>query len=168
LDDVIFVVLAIELMGVVLAVSAVLVGALRIGFEQLMHATRLEHGRFDRAVTVAIVADVVVLAAGLVVAGHEQLFEKVDLYILWFFAAELAFRLARARLGFFRSPWNTADAIIIVVALLPVTGGGIAVLRLARLLARSAHLLRHTSHLRKVCSRREHPICPVRRSLAGE
>jgi hypothetical protein len=136
-----FAVVAIALMGVVLAVSVVLVGALRMGFRQVMHTTRVEHGRYDHAVTGAIVANVVVLVAGLVVDGHEQLFEKVDLCILWFFAAELAIRLARARLGFFRSPWNTADAIIIVVALLPVTGGGIAVLRLSRLLARSAHLL---------------------------
>jgi hypothetical protein len=141
-----FVVLAIALMGVVLAVSAMLVGAMRMGFGQVMHTTRVEHGRYDHAVTGAIVANVVVLVAGLAIAGHQQLFEKVDLSILWFFAAELAIRLARARLGFFRSPWNTADAIIIVVALLPVTGGAIAVLRLARLL----HLLRHASHLRKV------------------
>src|SRR5713101_4018220 len=44
---------------------------------------------------------------------------------LWFFASELAVRLWIARLGFFRSLWNTTDAIIIVVALLPVLGGGI-------------------------------------------
>jgi voltage-gated sodium channel len=107
----------------------------------------VEHGRLEHAVTAVIVANTVVLVAGLVVDGHEQLFEKVDLAILWFFAAELSVRLAMARLGFFHSLWNIVDAVIILVALLPVAGGGIAVLRLARL-ARSAHLLRHVSHLR--------------------
>jgi voltage-gated sodium channel len=73
--------------------------------------------------------------------------EQVDIAFLWFFAAELLVRVYRARLGFFRSPWSCADAAIIVLALAPVAGGGLAVLRLARL-ARSAHLLRHLSHAR--------------------
>lgn len=79
--------------------------------------------------------------------SHEELLENVDLAVLWFFAAELAARLWITRLGFFRSLWSCFDAANIVVALLPVAGGGIAVLRLARL-ARSMHLLRHVSHLR--------------------
>jgi hypothetical protein len=53
----------------------------------------------------------------------------------------------RARLGFFRSPWACADAAIILMALAPVAGGGIAVLRIARL-ARSFHLLKHLAHAR--------------------
>ncbi len=103
--------------------------------------------RFDRIVLGAIVANSAVTVAAFIDHSHEELLENVDLAILWFFAAELALRLWITRLGFFRSLWNTADAIIIVVALLPVAGGGIGVLRLARL-ARSAHLLRHISHLR--------------------
>jgi len=106
------------------------------------------HDRLEHTVTAVIVANVVVLVAGLVLGGHEhELLEKVDLAILWFFAAELSVRLAMARLGFFHSLRNIVDAVIILVALLPMAGGGIAVLRLARL-ARSAHLLRHVSHLR--------------------
>jgi voltage-gated sodium channel len=101
----------------------------------------------ERAVTAVVVANAVVMLWGLIDRSREELLENVDLAFLWFFASELAVRLWIARLGFFRSVWNTADAIIIVVALLPVLGGGIAVLRMARL-ARSAHLLRHVTHLR--------------------
>jgi phosphate/sulfate permease len=54
-------------------------------------------------------------------------------------------RLAMARLV--HSRWNTVDAVIILLALLPVVGGGIAVLRVARL-ARMAHLTRHVTGLR--------------------
>jgi hypothetical protein len=50
-------------------------------------------------------------------------------------------RLTMARLV--HSRWNTVDAVIILLALLPVAGGGIAVLRVARL-ARMAHLTWHT------------------------
>jgi Ion transport protein len=64
-----------------------------------------------------------------------------------FFAAELTVRLAVARLGFFRSPWGVFDAAVILLAFLPVLGDSITILRMARL-ARSAHLLRHVSHLR--------------------
>jgi hypothetical protein len=87
------------------------------------------------------------MVAGMLVDGHEAAFKKMDLAVLWFFAAELSVRLAMARLGFFHSLWNTVDLVVVVVALLPVVDGAIAVLRLARL-ARSAHLLRHVAHLR--------------------
>jgi hypothetical protein len=83
----------------------------------------------------------------LVDRDHAELLERVDVACLVFFAGELLFRVYRARLGFFRSPWCCADAAIIVQALAPVAGGGLAVLRLARL-ARSVHLLRHLSHAR--------------------
>ncbi len=103
--------------------------------------------RFERIVLVAILANALVALWGFIDHGHDELLENADLAILWFFAAELAARLYKARLGFFKSPWSCFDAAIIVVALLPIAGGGIAVARLARL-ARSAHLLRHVSHLR--------------------
>jgi voltage-gated sodium channel len=105
--------------------------------------------RFERAVTGAIVANSAVMALALLDEEHAELLERVDVACLWFFAGELLFRVYRARLGFFRSPWCCADAAIILMALAPVAGGGIAVLRIARL-ARSAHLLRHLSHARLV------------------
>jgi voltage-gated sodium channel len=103
--------------------------------------------RFEHAVTAVIVANSVVMLASLVDHSHAELLEQVDVVCLWFFAAELSVRLAMARLGFFHSLWNTVDLVVVVVALLPVAGGGIAVLRLARL-ARTGHLLRHVAHLR--------------------
>jgi voltage-gated sodium channel len=103
--------------------------------------------RFEHAVTAVILANSVVMLWGLLDHSREELLENVDLAFLWFFASELAVRLWRARLGFFHSPWSCFDAAIIVLALLPVLGGGIAVLRMARL-ARASHLLRHVTHLR--------------------
>jgi hypothetical protein len=101
----------------------------------------------EHVVTAVIVANAALVVAGLLVDGHEEAFEEMDLAALWFFAAELTVRLAMARLGFFHSLWNAVDAVIILLALLPVAGGGIAVLRVARL-ARMAHLTRHTTGLR--------------------
>jgi hypothetical protein len=102
----------------------------------------------EHAVTAIIVANSTMMLASLVVDGQvHELLEQVDVGCLWFFAAELSVRLAMARLGFFHSLWNTVDLVVVVVALLPMAGGGIAVLRLARL-ARTGHLLRHVSLLR--------------------
>jgi hypothetical protein len=108
----------------------------------MISAHNIEH-----VVTAVIVANSMVMLASLVDHSHAELLEQVDVGCLWFFAAELTVRLALAGLGFFHSLWNTVDLVVVVVALLPVAGGGIAVLRLARL-ARSAHLLRHVAHLR--------------------
>jgi hypothetical protein len=66
---------------------------------------------------------------------------------LVFFAAELAVRLWKARFGFFRSPWATIDALIIIVALLPVLGADASLLSLAKL-SRMVHLGKHVSGLR--------------------
>jgi hypothetical protein len=106
----------------------------------------------EHAVTAVIVANAVVMLWGLLDHGREELLGNVDLAFLSFFGAELLVRLAKARLGFF-SVWNTADAIIIVLALLPVLGGGVAVLRMARL-AKLAHLGRHVNHLRGITALR--------------
>ena len=101
----------------------------------------------EHVVTAVIVANAALVFAGLLVDGHETAFGEMDLAALWFFAAELTVRLAMARLRFFHNLWNTVDAVIILLALLPVAGGGIAVLRVARL-ARMAHLTRHVTGLR--------------------
>jgi hypothetical protein len=102
---------------------------------------------FEHAVTAVIVANSAVMLWGLIDHSHEELLENIDLAFLSFFTGELLIRLWKARLGFFRSPLNTADVVIIMLALLPVLGGGITVLRMARL-ARAGHLLRHVTHLR--------------------
>jgi hypothetical protein len=105
-----------------------------------------EH-RFEHAVTAVILANSAVMLWSLIDHSREELLENVDLAFLWLFATELLVRLWIAPLGFFRSPWRCFDAAIIMLALLPVLGGGIAVLRIARL-ARAGHLLRHVTHLR--------------------
>lgn len=113
-----------------------------------MHTVSAAEHRFELAVTAVIVANSMVMLASSVVGGQvHELLKQADVGCLWFFAAELAVRLWKARLGFFHSPWSCLDAAIIVVALLPIAGGGIAVARLGRL-ARSGHLLKHVAHLR--------------------
>ena len=109
----------------------------------------MSHNRsspLDRVVMVAILTNLGLVAWSLVDDTNAELLERLDNAVLLFFACELAFRVAFTRL-FFRSFWNVFDACVIVAALLPVAGGGLALLRLARL-ARSLHLMRHTSHLR--------------------
>jgi voltage-gated sodium channel len=105
-----------------------------------------EH-RFETAVTAVIVANSVVMLLALIDDSHRDLLENIDVACLWCFAGELAVRLWKARLRFFHNPWSCFDALIIVAALLPAAGGGIAVARLGRL-ARSGHLLKHVAHLR--------------------
>jgi hypothetical protein len=102
---------------------------------------------FEHLVQAVILANSIVMIGALVDHHHAEFLETVDDLFLAFFAAELLVRLSRARWAFFRSPWLMADGAIIVLALLPVLGGGMAVLRVARL-ARSAHLLRHIAHAR--------------------
>jgi Ion transport protein len=109
--------------------------------------------RFEHAVTAVILANSAVMLWSLIDHSREELLENVDLAFLSFFGTELLVRLAKARLGFFRSPWRCADAAIIVLALLPVLGGGVAVLRMARL-AKLAHLGRHVNHLRGITALR--------------
>lgn len=103
--------------------------------------------RAEHAVTAVIIANSVIMLLTLIDHSHAELLENVDLACLWVFAAELAVRLWKAKLGFFHSPWSCLDAAIIVVALLPIAGGGLSVARLGRL-ARSGHLLKHVAHLR--------------------
>jgi Ion transport protein len=122
--------------------------------------------RFERAVTLMIIANSVVMLWGLLDHSREELLETVDLAFLSFFGAELMVRLAKTRLRFFRSPWRCADAAISVLALLPVLGGGVAVLRMARM-ARMAHLGRHVNHLRGITALRL-PVRVLQRRSAGD
>jgi hypothetical protein len=59
----------------------------------------------------------------------------------------MAWRWRAAGRRFWRSPWNCFDAGVVLLALLPVLGVGVTLLRVARL-ARLAPALRHVSHLR--------------------
>jgi voltage-gated sodium channel len=105
--------------------------------------------RFEAVVPAAILANSAVLGWGWIDHAHDVAAERIDTCFLVLFLVEFAVRLRRAGWRWLTHPWNLFDAIIILVALLPVVGDGITVLRLARA-ARLLHLGRHTSHLRVV------------------
>jgi voltage-gated sodium channel len=104
---------------------------------------------FERAVTTVIIVNVGVVAAGLLIEGHESQFELVHSAILCVFAAELGLRLRRDGRNFFRGHWNCFDAAIIALSFMPMLGVDASVLRLART-CRLLHLARHASTLRVV------------------
>jgi Ion transport protein len=109
------------------------------------------HGvsRFEAVVPAAILANSAVLGWGWIDHARDVAAERIDTCFLLFFGVELAVRLRRAGWRWLTQPCTLLDAIIILVALLPVVGDGITVLRLARC-ARLLHLGRHASHLRVV------------------
>jgi voltage-gated sodium channel len=102
--------------------------------------------RFERVATGAILANTAVLAWGWLDPVHELGIERIDTCFVVFFLIELLVRLRRAGWRWLAQPWNLFDAAIIVLALLPVVGDSITVVRMARL-ARLVHFARHTSHL---------------------
>jgi voltage-gated sodium channel len=107
------------------------------------------HGvsRFEAVVPAVIVANAGVLVAGLVVDGHERLFDTVHDVIVAFFVLELLARLYASGWRFLRRPFNAFDAVVILASALPLAGVDASLLRLARL-ARLVHFARHAAHLR--------------------
>lgn len=102
---------------------------------------------FEGVVTGAIVANTAVLVWGLVDHAHAEVAERLEHIIIVAFAVELACKLARQRLAYFRQPWQAFDAAVIALALLPALPVGVALLRTARL-ARLLHLARHVTQVR--------------------
>jgi len=90
----------------------------------------------------------VVLTLGALDHTHEAAFERIDTVFLVFFLLEIIVRLRRAGWRWLRQPWNLLDTTIILLALLPVLGDGITVLRIARL-CRLINLGRHVSHFKE-------------------
>jgi voltage-gated sodium channel len=121
------------------------------------------HGmsRFEAVVPAAILANSVVLGWGWIDHAHDVAAERIDTCFLVFFLVELAVRLRRAGWRWLAQPWNLFDATVILLALLPIVGEGITVLRLARL-ARILHLGRHISHLRIAAWLGRRTCSPVR------
>ncbi len=69
--------------------------------------------------------------------AHGEVFHALDRAVLGLFVAELALRLGahgRTPWRFFRDPWNSFDAVIVGVCLLPFHTEFAAVLRLVRVL----------------------------------
>jgi Ion transport protein len=103
--------------------------------------------RFEHVAAGIIIGNTAILAAGLMIDGHEHAFEIAHNACLAFFVCELALRLRASRWQFFRGKWNCFDTAVIGLSCLPVLGVDASLLRLARL-ARLVHLVRHVSHLR--------------------
>lgn len=103
--------------------------------------------RFEAFIPAAIFANSGVLLWGWVDQAHEVAAERVDTCFLLLFAVEMAVRLKRAGWQWLYRPWNLVDLAVVVIALLPIIGDGLTVLRLARA-AKLVHLGRHVSHLR--------------------
>jgi hypothetical protein len=103
--------------------------------------------RFDRVALGAILTNTVVLGWSWLDRAHAVTLERVDTCFVVFFLIELVTRLRRAGWRWLSRPWNLFDATIILLALLPVVGDGITILRMARV-AKLVHLGRHISHLR--------------------
>ena len=97
---------------------------------------------FEQVVTVVIVANFTVWAVSLLDHGHEPLYATVETGCLIFFEGEMIARLREHGRQFFRSGWHVFDLAVVLLALLPVLGVDVALLRVARL-ARLFHLARH-------------------------
>ncbi|HKK50002.1 MAG TPA: ion transporter, partial [Myxococcota bacterium] len=112
------------------------------GFRQRL-ARLVESDGFSNAIFAVIVLNVIALilsssetlteefGAGLFIAIH-----KLSLVI---FALEMGLKLYAHRGGFFRSPWNIFDLIVVIVALVPAVGN-MSMLRVVRV-ARTLRLV---------------------------
>jgi hypothetical protein len=108
--------------------------------------------RFDRVVLGAILANTAILVASLVIQGHEAQLELADRVILLFFAAEIGLRFHAAGRRCLRDRWLLFDTVLVLVALAPVAGADVILLRMARA-CRIAHFSRHLPHLHIVSLR---------------
>lgn len=104
---------------------------------------------FERVATGAILANTGVTAWGWLDHAHQAGIDRIDTCFVVFFAAELAVRLRCGGWRWLAKPWNAFDVAVIVLALLPMIGDSITVVRAGRL-ARLIHLGRHAGHLRFV------------------
>jgi voltage-gated sodium channel len=103
-------------------------------------------GVFDRIVSAAIFANTAVLLCSLFDETHRELLERVDLALLWFFAAEIGLRFKHAGRRCWRDRWLLFDTLVIAVTIAPI-GVNVSALRVVRT-ARITHHVRHASHLR--------------------
>lgn len=108
------------------------------------------HRYFHVAVIGVIILNSLLLVASALDEDHRELWENVENGCLLFFCVELAVRLhSHGFKGFLRSAWCWFDSVVIVLALLPMMGVDVSVLRVARI-ARLLHFGRHVTHLRAV------------------
>lgn len=111
----------------------------------------LEDRRFEMLIAGLIVINAITLGLETFPAVMERIgpfLLVLDKVLLAVFTLELLTRLAVYRLSFFKSGWNWFDFIIIVISLLPATGGA-SVLRALRIL-RVLRLITVVPSLRRV------------------
>lgn len=116
------------------------------------HQTHNRSSFLHRMILLAILANSIILLWGLVDHHHENLIEKADLAILWFFALEIAIRFKTAGRRLLHDKWLLFDAACVLMALAPV-GVNLTALRVVSA-CRIAHFGRHLAHLRHVLSLR--------------
>ncbi len=119
-------------------------------------AVRVEQ-TFERVVILVIGLNAALLVANLLIDGHENLFETLDLVIVWFFVGETGVRIRqRVRAAGWRTlhrdRWLLFDVILVLVAIAPV-GVNLTALRVVKT-AKILHLGKHISHLRHALSLR--------------
>ncbi|MGI9412522.1 MAG: ion transporter [Hyphomicrobiales bacterium] len=90
----------------------------------------------QRFIMGVIIANAIVLGletspSAMAVAGG--LLRALDVAALTIFVAEIAIKLVVYRAGFFRSPWNVFDFVIVAVSLVPA-GEGVSVVRALRII----------------------------------
>ena len=79
---------------------------------------------------------------------YASILSLIDRAAIAFFAAELLVKLFVYRLGFFRSPWNVFDFIVVAVTLMPATDN-MSILRMLRIL-RAFRLISAVTGMRTV------------------
>jgi voltage-gated sodium channel len=104
--------------------------------------------RFEKLCAAVILTNTGLLVWAQFDGAHEELLKHIESVCLAFFVVELVVRIrSHGWRRFVRSPWCVFDSTIIALALLPVLGADVSLLRVARL-ARVVHLMRHASHMR--------------------
>lgn len=100
------------------------------------------------AVIVFNAATLGLATSGRISTAYGDLLAAFDVLVLAIFLAEMAAKLYVGRARFLRSAWNVFDLLVVLLSLVPASGG-IAVLRILRVL-RVTRLLAGVPHLRAV------------------
>jgi voltage-gated sodium channel len=102
--------------------------------------TVADSGWFQNTVTGFILLAGVVVGVetyASMVAAYGPILSGLNAVILWVFVAEIVVKMGAEGTKpwrYFTDPWNVFDFLIVAVCFMPVDAGGVAVLRLARLL----------------------------------
>jgi voltage-gated sodium channel len=113
--------------------------------------TLVDSPRFQRAIIVVIVLNALTLGletSDAVMRGVGGLLHVIDNITLAIFVGELALRLYAHRWRFFTDPWSVFDFLVVVISIVPASGG-LSVLRALRIL-RAMRLISAVPGMKKV------------------